>query len=106
MFYNDFEKALNARDRELWEGDDISIEEELCEKCNNQVIDEYYYMLPFSDDKLCKKCAKEYVMEDVNYFFTDEELIKICDIESIKELTTDLIEQVVDDILYKYLKKF
>lgn len=98
MLYNNDESALNARDRELWNPPMQDIDA-YCVKCGKELYNTYYNVI---NTPLCKNCARKEFIANFEDFEDLEYLKQICNYDSIEQL----IEDTVDEELYKFEKEF
>lgn len=100
MIYNNSDKnALYARDMELWYSDEKILDDKpkKCERCG-KILSEGYYDI--NNYELCEKCAKLEFKEHFEELEDLEKLKQTCEYDSIEQL----IEDTIDEELYKYLK--
>lgn len=99
IYNNNDERALYARDMELWYPDEDEYEPEVCEHCGETLEQGYY---DINNSKLCEKCAKLEFKESFEELENLEELKQTCEYDSIEQL----IEETIEEDLYKFWKSF
>jgi hypothetical protein len=99
IYNNNDERALYARDMELWYPDEDESEPEVCEHCGETLEQGYY---DINNSKLCENCAKLEYREYFEEFEDLEQLKQECDYDSEE----DLIEMTINENLYKYWRSF
>ena len=99
IYNNNDERALYARDMELWYPDEDESEPEVCGHCGKTLEQGYY---DINNSKLCENCAKLEFKESFEELENLEELKQTCEYDSIEQL----IEETIEEDLYKFWKSF
>ena len=99
LFKNTDRSILFEYDKKLWHPDIKNSDHIVCEHCKDKLIRGYY---DINNLKLCRKCAKIEFKEYFEELEDLEELKQTCVYDSIEQL----IEDTIDEDLYKFWKRF